>query len=188
MPRGWRESHRPDTGDSERGRPKLPLWNRKSCGNESSPPAVSSPRNYFEQKQSENETTDRGGNAKSPTYLDANLTVPSNTTETLVSESISTYSLYSPVNLQPETRPTQHSLDGVSVYPSHVSDSSANTPNKATSPSSAKPLSLLPFLSGVPSNVGMAGSVALTSSKPQWMQLLNKQDAGQKQQDLSSGW
>lgn len=184
MPRGWRESHRPDTGDSQRGRPKLPLWNRKSCDNESGPPAASSPHNYFEQKRSEN-TTDL---AKSPTYLDANLTVPSNTTETLVSESINTYSLYSPVNLQPETTPTQHSLDGVSVYPLHVSDSSANTPNKATSPSSVKPLSMLPFLSGVPSNVGMAGSVALTSSKPQWMQLLNKQDAGLKQQDLSSGW
>lgn len=183
MPRGWREGHRPDTSESQRGRPKLPLWKRKPCDNESSPPVVSSPHSYFEQKQSVNETTDSGDFlAKSPTFLDANFNVPSNTTETLVNER----STYSPVNLQSETSPTLHSLDGASNYSSLVSDSSTNTSSKATSPSSAKPFSLL--LAGMPTNMGMAGSVALTSSVPPWMQFLNKQDAEQKQQDVSSGW
>lgn len=188
MPRGWRESHRSDTGESQRGRPKLPgPWRRRSCDNESSPPPVSPPNSYtyFEQKPSANETTDTADLAKSPTYFDAILNpVPSNSTGTLVNGS----STCSPVHLKSETTPTPHSIDGESVYPSLVSASSSNTSTKATSPSSTKPLSLLPFLGGLPTNGGMAGSVALTSSVPQWMQFLNKQDVGEKLQDMSTGW
>ncbi|KAL9975188.1 hypothetical protein ACROYT_G012317 [Oculina patagonica] len=275
MPRGWRESQRPDTSESQRGRPKLPLWKRRpSCDNESSPPVVSSPHNYFEQKQSVNETTDTtsfpgsfsphplsalgghrerdpgkevatdsGDSATSPTYLDrlnAKLNASSNTTETLVtyspvnlqsgsfsprpqsalagqgerdprnvvatesgdsatfptyldrlnaklnasSNTTETLVTYSPVNRQPETIIGRRSHGGVSNYSSLVSNSSTNTSTKATSPSSTKPFSRL--LAGMPSNMGMAGSVALPPSVPQWMQFLNKQDAGQKQQDMSS--
>ena len=190
MPRGWRESHRSETGESQRGRPKLSVWKRKSCDNESSQPAVS-PSNsytYFEQKPSVNQTTDPADLAKSPTFSDVILNpVPLNTTGTLVNGS----STCSPVNLQSETTPTPHGIhDGESIYPSLVSASSSNLPlpTKATSPSSTKPLSLLPFLGGVPTNGGMAGCVALTSSVPQWMQFLNKQDVGEKSQDMSTGW
>ena len=186
MPRGWRDSHRPDTTDSQRGRLKLPLWKRKSCDSASSPPASSPPpclSNYFEDKRV-SETTDSVDLARASILLDENLNVPSNTTETLDSSS----STYSPVNLQPETMSTLHCNDGVSDHSSLVSDSSLNTSSKATSPSSTKPLSLLPLLAGLPSNSGMVGSVVLTPSVPQWMQFFNNQDAERKQQDISSGW
>lgn len=185
MPRGWRDNHRPDTTDSQRGRPKLPLWKRKSCDSASSPPANnSSLSNYFEDKRV-GETTDSvdlaKARAEASILLDENLNVPSNTTGTLDSST----STYSPVNLQSETMSTLHCHDGVSD--SLVSDTSFNTSSKATSPSSNKPLSLLPFLAGLPSNSGMVGSVVLTPSAPQWMQFLKSQDAERKQQDFSSG-
>ena len=181
MPRGWREGHRPDTTDSQRGRPKLPLWKRKSCSNESSPPANSSLSNYFEDK-TVGKATDSVDLAKASILLDENLYVPSNTTGPLDSST----STYSPFNLQPET---MHHPDGVPDHSSLVSDSSLNRSSKETSPSSTKPLSLLPFLTGLPStcNGGMVGSVVLTPSAPQWMQFFNSQDAERKEQDISSG-
>ena len=182
MPRGWRESHRPDTTDSQRERPRLPLWKRKSCDNESSPPA--SLGNYLEDKVVTN-TTDSVDLAKASILLDENLYGGSNTTGTAVSSA----NTYSPVILQSEAMSSPRHPDGVSGHSSPVSDSSLNTPSKVTSPSSTKPLSLLPFLAGLPStgNGGMAGSVVLTPSPPQWMQFFNNEDAERKEQDISSG-
>lgn len=189
MPRGWRgESHRPDTADSQRGRSKLPhLWRRTSCDRESNSPSVSSPDNYLEPKRI-NETTESVDLTNIPTLLNEKLDVPSNTTITLDSSSSNTGTTSSPVNLQPETKPTLHSLDGVLNYSSLVSDGSSSISSKAASNSSAaKPLSLLPFLAGMPSNTGMVGSTVALTSTPQWMQFLSKQDAGGKYQDMSSG-
>lgn len=189
MPRGWRgESHRPDTADSQRGRSKLPhLWRRTSCDRESNSPSVSSPDNYLEPKRI-NETTESVDLTNIPTLFNEKLDVPSNTTITLDSSSSNTATTSSPVNLQPEAKPTLHSLDGVLNHSLLVSDGSSNISSKAASNSSAaKPLSLLPFLAGMPSNTGMVGSTVALTSTPQWMQFLSKQDAGGKYQDMSSG-
>jgi len=184
MPRGWRESHGPDTTDSQRGRPRLPLWKRKSCDNESSPPANSSLSSYFEEKKVGN-TTGSVDLAKASILLDENLYGPTNTTRTVVSGA----STYTPVILQPETTSSSHHPDDVLGHSLFVSDSSLNTFSRVTSPNSTKPMSLLPFLVGLPStgNSGMVGSVVLTPSVPQWMQFFNNQDAERKEQDISSG-
>lgn len=185
MPRGWRESQRPDTTDSQMGRPRLPLWKRKSYNNESSPPADSSLGNcYLEEKNGKTtDSVDLNVAKASSILLDENPYVPSNTTATQ-DESTRTYS---PVNKQPETMPIRHHPDGVSGHSLLVSESSLNTSSKAGNPSSPKPLSMLPFLGGLPGNGGMVGSVVLTQSVPQWMQFFDNQDADRKEQDISSG-
>jgi len=175
MPRGWRDGHRPDATESQRGRPRLPLWKRRPSDNESSPPANSS----LLEDNKVGQTTDGVDFAKASILLDQNLYAPSNTTGTIDSST----STYLPVNLQPETMSTPHHPDGVSEHSSLVLDS------KLTSPSSTKPLSLLPFLAGLPStgNGGRVGSVVLTPSVPQWMQFFNNQDIEREEQEISSG-
>ena len=185
MPRGWREGHRPDITDSQMGRPRLPLWKRKTYGNESSQPANSSISNcYLEEKNDKTtDSVDLNVAKASSVLLDENLYVPSNTTVTLDGSTSS----YSPVNEQPETMPTPHLPDGVSGHSLLVSESSLNTSSKAASPSSPKPLSMLPLLAGLPGNGGMVGSVVLTQSIPQWMQFFDNQDGDRKEQDISLG-
>ena len=179
MPRGWRDGHRPDATESQRGRPRLPLWKRRPSDNESSPHANSSLSNCRLEDNKVSQTTDGVDLAKASILLDENLYAPSNRTGTIDSST----STYSPVNLQPETTSTPHHPDGVSEHSSLVLDS------KVTSPSSTKPLSLLPFLAGFPStgNAGRVGSVALTPSVPQWMQFFNNQDIEREEQEISSG-
>jgi len=174
----------PDTADSQRGRPRLPLWKRKSSDNESSPPANSSLSSYFEEKRVSN-TTDSVDLTKASVLLDDNLYGPQNTTGTVVSSA----STYTPVILQPETTSSPHHRDGVLGDSLLISDSSLNTSSIVTSPNNTKPMSLLPFLAGLPStsNSGMVGSVVLTPSLPQWMQFFNNQHVERNEQDISSG-
>ena len=185
MPRGWRESHRPDTTDSQMGRPRLPLWKRKSYDTESSPAANSSLGNcYLEEKNGKTtDSVDLNVAKASSILFDDNMYVPSNTTAMLDNST----STYSPVNKQPETMPRHQHPDGVSGHSSLVSESTLNTASKAISPSSPKPLSMLPFLAGLPGNSGMVGSVVLAQSVPQWMQYFDNQEAERKEQDISSG-
>lgn len=179
MPRGWRDGHRPDATESQRGRPRLPLWKRRPSDNESSPPAYSSLSDCRLEDNKVSPTTDGVDLAKASIVLDENLYAPSNRTGTIDSST----STYSPVNLQPETMSTPHHPDGVSEHSSLLLDSNV------TSPSSTKPLSLLPFLAGLPSpgNGGRVGSVVLTPSVPQWMQFFNNQDIEREEQEISSG-
>ena len=168
MPRGWRDMNKPDTSDSQRGRPRLPSWRRKSRETESSLPSASSPDKFYEGRIGDiaNEKLD--------------VQAPSNLTGTLDVNEIS--STYSPVDLQIETSQRSSSLDGIT---SLVTSGSSNSGSKALSPSSPKLLGLLPLLAGSPSNV--AGSVALPSTTPQWMQFLGDQKFSRKEQDLNLG-
>lgn len=168
MPRGWRDMNKADTSDSQRGRPRLPSWRRKSREKESSLPSASSPDKFYEGRIGDiaNEKLD--------------VQAPSNLTGTLDVNEIS--STYSPVDLQIETSQRSSSLDGIT---SLITSGSSNSGSKALSPSSPKPLGLLPLLAGSPSNV--AGSVALPSTTPQWMQFLGDQKFSRKEQDLNLG-
>lgn len=180
MPRGWRENHKPDSADSQRGWRNFP-FRRKSWEKESLPPAASSPENYFEEKT----ISDMSANATTLLNEKLHIEVPSNTTVNL--DPNGSTSTFSPVNLQQETSPILGSLDGIVDNSSLACNGSSNTVSKVLSPSSTKPLGLFPFLAGTPSNVGKVGSVVLPSTTPQWMQFLSDQNVRRKQEDIDSG-
>ena len=182
MPRGWRETHKPETADSQRGRRRL-LWSREERDKESNLSSVSTPDSTFQHTKI-NEGT-KGGDLSvrfAPPLLNEGVQIAnsSNTTEALASNSNMCYSLTG--NLQPETKLPLERVDGVSN-----NSSLATGGNKLTNTSSnSKPLSLLPFL-GMSSTVGVMGSIASPTSVPQWMQFVGKQDTQRMTQDMSSG-
>ena len=187
MPRGWREMQKPETADSQRGRRQKPghMWRRREWDKESNLSSVSSHDSIFEQAM----VSETMKSSKFPPVqnegLEAKLT---NETESLVSSSSSGHNgtLYSLMgNIQPEANST-NSAERVSCYSSFTPSDSSNAYNKVTNSNSMKTLSLLPFL-GMTGTVGVTGPITSPTSVPQWMQLLNKQDAEKLMQDLNSG-
>ena len=177
MPRGWRETHKPETADSYRGRRRLP-WRR----DDSSLPSESA-------KVNETRKTKEFPMGVTPVVLnEAVEAFSSNTTESLTSNNYDTH--YSTAdNPQLVTKGAQEIMGSGSNPSSLEASGFSCARNQGTSLTNAsKPLSLFPFL-GMPSTVGsMAFITSPTSpSVPQWMQLLTNQDAQRIMQDISSG-
>ena len=179
MPRGWRETHKPETADSYRGGRRIP-WRR----DDSSLPSKSA-------KVNETRKTGEFPVGVTPIVLNEALEAfSSNKTESLTSNNYDTH--YSTAdNPQLETKGAQE-IVGSGSNPSSLGASGFSCArNQGTSLTNAsKPLSLFPFL-GMPSTVGSMHMASITSptspSVPQWMQLLTNQDAQRIMQDISSG-
>ena len=185
MPRGWRETQKPETADSQRGRRKPLTWRRREWDKESNPSSVSSQDSIFEQRMA----TETMKSATFPSIQNEGLEAKlKNETESLVSDSSSGHysTLYSLMgNMQLETKST-NSAEGASDYSSLTPNDSSNAHSKVANSNSVKPLSLFPFL-GMTGTVGVTGPITSPTSVPQWMQVLNKQDAEKLMQDLNSG-
>ena len=185
MPRGWRETQKPETADSQRGRRKPDRWRRREWDKESNLSSVSSHDSIFEQAMVSETMKSSKFSPIQNEGLDAKLT---NETESLASGTGSGHNstLYSLMGIvQPEAKST-NVAEGASDYSSLTPSGSSNAYNKVTNSNSMKPLSLLPFL-GMTSTVGVTGPITSPTSAPQWVQLLNKQDAEKLMQDLNSG-
>ena len=177
MPRGWRETHKPETADSYRGRRRIP-WRRDN----SSLPSESA-------KVNETRKTREFPMGVTPVVLnEAVEAFSSNKTESLTSNNYDTH--YSTAdNTQPETKGAQEIVDSGSNPSSLKANGFSCARNQGTSLTNAsKPLSLFPFL-GMPSTVGSIASITSPTSPsvPQWMQLVTNQDAERIMQDISSG-
>ena len=177
MPRGWRETHKPETADSYRGRRRLP-WRREDACLPSEIAKV-------------NETGKTGEFPMGVTPVVLNEAVEafsSNKTESLTSNNYDTH--YSTAdNPQLETKGAQEIVGSGSNPSSLKANGFSCARNQGTSLTNAsKPLSLFPFL-GMPSTVGSIASITSPTSPslPQWMQLLKNQDAQRIMQDISSG-
>ena len=177
MPRGWRETHKPETADSYRGRRRLP-WRR----DDSSLPSESA-------KVNETRKTKEFPMGVTPVVLnEAVEAFSSNTTESLTSNNYDTH--YSTAdNPQLVTKGAQEIMGSGSNPSSLEASGFSCARNQGTSLTNAsKPLSLFPFL-GMPSTVGSMASITSPTSPsvPQWMQLLTNQDAQRIMHDISSG-
>ena len=193
MPRGWRDVHKPETADSQRGRRKMPRpWMKRDCDKDSNFPPVSSHESATEHTRFNETMKSRDfPMVFAPPILNEGLEVKSSDkTEALDTGNYNTQ-LYSLTDsLKPEVKLSNiQSVDGASNYSSPTPDdgSSSIAYSSMANSSGSKPLStLLPFLA-MPSTVSVMGSITSPTSVPQWMQLLGKQDGEAMPQDLSSG-
>ena len=177
MPRGWRETHKPETADSYRGQRRLP-WRREDS---SLPSEIA--------KVNETRKTGEFPLGVTPVVLNEAVEAFSlNKTESLTSNNYDThYSITD--NPQLDTKGAQEIVGSGSSLSSLGANGFSCARHQGTSPANAsKPLSLFPFL-GMPSTVGSMVSITSPTppSVPQWMQLLTNQDAQRIMQDISSG-
>ena len=155
MPRGRRETHKPETADSHRGRRRLPWRKEGTCK-----------RKW----RREHWTVPLGDYSSGIKWGCGGYFI--NKTETLVNNKCHRqYSLADDIQLvtKEKIEDADHGSNPSSLEAAGVSGTASQAANSLNI---SKPLSLFPFL-GMPSTVGTLGSITSPTSPslPQWMQL-----------------